>query len=79
MNGVIIQKPLGTFICSICGEEKEKTAYNEVVGSAICADCRTKLRERAVRNWIAAIHEIYQHMQSETDRLKSIKGRRYKV
>lgn len=73
MDGVIIQKPLGTFICSDCGEEKEKTAHNEAVGSTICVDCSTRLREKAVRNWIASIHEIYRYMQSETDRLKSIK------
>lgn len=73
MDGVIIHKPLGTFVCSNCGEKKEKNAYNEVVGSTQCGDCLTRLREQAARNWVAAIHEIYQRMQSETDRLKAIK------
>ncbi len=73
MDGIIIQRLLGTFACSDCGEEKEKTGYNEVVGSTMCVDCLTKMRQRAVRNWVAAIHEIYQCMQSKPDGPKPIK------
>lgn len=38
-------KPLNTFICSNCREEKEETAVNVVVGSTICGDCFDKLQE----------------------------------